>query len=439
MLRTHTCGELRSKDVGSSVTLCGWVDTLRVQGKVGFLLVKDRTGITQCFLSPSLVKTLGDVPQQSVVLVEGKVNARPANQVRKEMITGEIELEATKVEVLSKAETPLPIDVAEESTTNIDKRLDYRFLDVRRQKINDIFTIRSKIYALTVEFFNKEGFIAIQSPKLTASGVESGAEEFKIPYFGKTASLAQSPQVYKQMFVISGLEKVYEIGPIFRAEKSHTTRHLTEFTGIDFEMGFIKDEHDVMDVIALYFQFLLTELSLQCVVELQRLGICLTIPKKIPRLDIKEIRVLLKEKGKIIPENEDLDAEGEKLLGEIVKERYGEDLVFALNYPAEKRPFYAMRKEDDPKGTKSFDLIYKGVEISSGGQREHRLEVMEKQAKEKGIDFSKMKFYRDIFRYGCPFHGGAGLGLDRIVARLLNLENIREAILLPRDPERLTP
>ncbi len=439
MLRTHTCGELRSKDVGSSVTLCGWVDTLRVQGKVGFLLIKDRSGITQCFLNPALIKSLGDIPQQSVVLVEGKVNARPANQVRKEMLTGEIEIEASKVEVLSKAETPLPIDVVEESTTNIDKRLDYRFLDVRRQKINDIFIIRSKIYALTVDFFNKEGFIAMQSPKLTASGVESGAEEFKIPYFGKTASLAQSPQVYKQMFVVSGLEKVYEIGPIFRAEKSHTTRHLTEFTGIDFEMGFIKDEHDVMDVIEKYFQFMIKELKVQCAVELQRLNISLSVPKKIPRLDMKEIRPWLKKKGKSIPEDEDLDAEGEKMLGEMVKEKFGEDFVFVLGYPWTKRPFYHMRPADNPKVTKSFDLVFNGVEIATGAQREHRLDVLEAQAKEKGIDFSKMKFYRDIFKFGCPPHGGVGLGLDRITARLLNLDNIREAILLPRDPERLTP
>ncbi|MDO8555932.1 MAG: aspartate--tRNA(Asn) ligase [Nanoarchaeota archaeon] len=439
MLKSHDCGVLRKEHVGASVTLCGWVDTLRVQGKVGFLLLRDRTGIMQCFLNPSLTKELSNLSKESVVLVKGKVNARPANQVRKEMVTGEVEVEASAVEVLSVAETPLPIEIQEETTTHIDKRLDYRFLDVRRHKITDIFIIRSKIYELTVKFFSAEGFVALQSPKLTASGVESGAEEFKIPYFGKVASLAQSPQVYKQMFVVSGLEKVYEIGPIFRAEKSHTTRHLTEFTGIDFEMGFIKDEHDVMDVIEKYFQFLFTELMLQCPAELQHLGISLSIPKKIPRLDMKEIRPWLKAKGKIIPEHEDLDAEGEKLLGEMVKEKFGEDFVFVLGYPWEKRPFYHMRPADNPKVTKSFDLVFNGVEIATGAQREHRLDVLEAQAKEKGIDLSKMRFYRDIFRYGCPMHGGCGLGLDRITARLLGLENIREAILLPRDPERLTP
>ncbi|MEK6812887.1 MAG: aspartate--tRNA(Asn) ligase, partial [Nanoarchaeota archaeon] len=331
------------------------------------------------------------------------------------------------------------IEIQEETTTNIDKRLDYRFLDVRRKKITAIFKVRSELARSTVEFFSSQGFIQIQTPKLTASGVESGAEEFKIPYFSKTASLAQSPQVYKQMFVVSGLEKVFEIGPIFRAEKSHTTRHLTEFIGIDFEMGFIEDEHDVMDVTEEYFKYVLKHLQKSCKNELELLQANLKIPKKIPRLDIKEIRALLKEKGKVIPEDEDLDAEGERLLGEIVQKQYGEEFIFALGYPWKKRPFYHMRPENNLKSTKSFDLLYRGVEIATGAQREHRLEVLEKQAKEKGIDLHKMKFYRDIFRWGACMHGGAGLGLDRITEQLLNLGNIREAILLPRDPERLTP
>ena len=299
--------------------------------------------------------------------------------------------------------------------------------------------MRSKIYSKTVEFFEKEGFIAIQTPKLTASGVESGAEEFKIPYFGKTASLAQSPQVYKQMFVVAGLEKVYEIAPIFRAEKSHTPRHLTEFIGIDMEMGFIKDEHDVMAVVEAYVKFLLAEIKESCKDELAVLGVTIDVPKNIPRLSIVEARKILKEQKKIIPEDEDLDAEAERLIGEYVEKKYKSDFVFMLDYPWKKRPFYHMRPEGNKHVTKSFDLLYKGVEIGTGAQREHRLEILEAQAKEKGIELKKMQFYRDIFRFGVPPHGGVGLGLDRIAQRLLNLENIREAILLPRDPERLTP
>lgn len=440
MLRTHACGEVSEKDVGQTVTLCGWVDTLRVSGKISFLLLRDRTGIIQIFLDKTLTeKYQHELKKESVVLVEGLVNKRPDNQVKQDMKTGSVEIAGKKIELVSIAETPLPIDVLPETTTNIDKRLDYRFLDVRREKVKDIFLIRSKIYTKTVEFFDKAGFVAIQSPRLTASGVESGAEEFKIPYFGKIASLAQSPQVYKQMFVVSGLEKVYDIGPIFRAEKSHTTRHLTEFIGIDMEMGFIKDEEDVMKVVEDYLKFLLSEVKRVCKEELGHLGVTINVPKSIPRMTLTEARKILKEHGKNLPEDEDLDAEGEKIISEYVKKRYNCDFVFMLEYPWAKRSFYHMRPEDNKKITKSFDLLFNGVEIGTGAQREHRLEVLEAQAKEKGIDFSKMNFYRDIFRYGCPPHGGVGLGLDRITQRLLNLDNIREAILLPRDPERLTP
>lgn len=439
MLKDHNCGELRGKDAGKDVKLAGWVESLRLQGKIGFLLLRDRTGIIQCFLNPKLAVQIKDITKESVLFVEGKLNKRPENQVKKEMLTGEVEVEAKNIEVLNRAETPLPIIMDEETTTGLDKRLDARFLDVRRNKIKSIFLIRSKIYQKTVEFFSKEKFISIQTPKLTQSGVESGAEEFKIPYFAKMASLAQSPQVYKQMFVASGLERVYEIAPVFRAEKSHTTRHLTEFTGIDFEMGFIKDENDIMDVVENYFKFLIKSIKEECAKELKLLNVELKDVKKIPRLSIVEIRKWLKENGKIILEDEDLDIEGEKILNDIVLMKYDSDFVFVLDYPWKKRPFYHMRPEDNKKVTKSFDLIYKGVEIATGAQREHRLDILEEQADEKGIDLENMKFYRDIFRFGCPPHGGVGFGLDRITERMLNLDNIREAILLPRDPERLTP
>ena len=323
MLRTHACGEVSEKEVGQTITLCGWVDTLRVSGKISFLLLRDRTGIIQIFLDKTLTeKYQHELKKESVVLVEGLVNKRPDNQVKREEKTGSIEIAGKGIELLSAAETPLPIDVVAETTTNIDKRLDYRFLDVRREKVKNIFMIRSKVYSKTVEFFDKAGFVAIQSPRLTASGVESGAEEFKIPYFGKTASLAQSPQVYKQMFVVSGLEKVYDIGPIFRAEKSHTTRHLTEFIGIDMEMGFIQDENDVMTVVEEYLKFLLAELKRVCKEELEHLGVTINVPKTIPKMTLTEARTILKDHGKILPDNEDLDAEGERIIGEHVKKRH---------------------------------------------------------------------------------------------------------------------
>ncbi len=440
MLRTHTCGELRATQVGQIATLTGWLDTYRETGKISFVLLRDRTGITQVFLNKELTeKHNHHLKPESVVLIKGKVSKRPENQVKKEMNTGEIEIEAHHVEILSLSEQPLPVELLENTTTALDKRLDFRFLDVRREREKNIFWLRSKIYAKTVEFFEKEGFVNIQTPKFTEAGVESGAEEFKLPYFGKTASLAQSPQIYKQMSVVSGLEKVYSIEPIFRAEKSHTTRHLTEFTGIDIEMGFIENENDVMDVVEKYFHFLLTEIKENYPNELKKLTVSIDVPAKIPRFSIKEARKVLLEKGKFIAEDDDLDSESEKLVGDYIRNTYQNDFVFMLDYPWKKRPFYHMRPSHDKTITQSFDLLYKGMEIGTGAQREHRLEVLEAQAKEKGIDLQKMNFYRDIFRYGCPPHGGIGLGLDRIVQQMLNLGNVREAILLPRDPERLTP
>jgi nondiscriminating aspartyl-tRNA synthetase len=438
MLRTHTCGQLSGTNAGENVTLVGWINSVRISGKIGFIDLRDRWGKTQVFLNKELAQIATEYNKEDVLLIKGEVKNRPTAQI-KEKGTGEIELSATEITILSKSETQLPIDVVEETTTKIDKRLDYRFLDVRREKVKSIFMVRSQVYASTVQFFINEGFVNIQSPKITASGVESGAEEFKIPYFGKQAALAQSPQIYKQMFVTSGLEKVFEIGTVFRAENSHTTRHLTEFTGVDFEMGFIESENDVMDVMEKYFTFLVTDIKQKCVTELALLNVELSNVKKIPRITMTQAKEMLKDKGKILSENDDLDSEAERILGEIYKKEHDSDFLFVTEFPWDIRPFYHMKPDGKPGLTKSFDLLFRGVEISTGAQREHRLEILEKQCKDKGIDLSKMGFYRDIFRFGVPPHGGAGMGLDRICSRLLNLENIREAILLPRDPERITP
>ena len=241
------------------------------------------------------------------------------------------------------------------------------------------------------------------------------------------------------MFVAGGFERVYEIAPVFRAEKSHTTRHLTEFTGVDFEMGFIKDETEIMDLIEEMFIDLVTMLKKEAGDELTLLGVEHTVPTKIPRMTMKEAKEMLKAKGRSYKDDDDLDPEGEKLLGKLVKKKFDSDFVFVTNFPWEIRPFYHMKPEDDPKGTKSFDLLFNGVEICTGAQREHRLDILSEQAKEKGMDMKDMVKYAEIFKYGCPPHGGVGFGLDRITQRLLQLDNIREAVLLPRDPERMDP
>ena len=419
------------------ILLQGWVQDVRNLSKIKFIILRDRRGDMQT------VAFKGETEEASFTLVnnltpESVVEINGIPKENKESRWG-IEVLIQKISIISKSETPLPIDNSDKSTTVIDKRLDHRFLDTRNKKRQAIFKVRSKIVKILTNFFDHHGFTCIQTPKMTAIGVESGAELFKVDYFGQPMYLAQSPQVYKQMFVGGGFERVYEIAPVFRAEKSHTQRHLTEFTGVDFEMGFINDHNDVMDLIESMFFDLLRNLEEEAAVELKLLGVTHTLPKKIPRITLDEAKKLLLAKGKKYTADEDLDAEGEKLICEIVKDKYKSEFVFITLFPWAVKPFYQMKDEKNKKVTKSFDLLLGGVEICSGSQREHRLEVWRKQAKEKGLNPDAMKEYMELFQYGMPPHGGAGFGLDRITQRLLGLDNIREAVLLPRDPERKTP
>ncbi|MBT3416648.1 aspartate--tRNA(Asn) ligase [Candidatus Woesearchaeota archaeon] len=421
------------KNPSSEAVVSGWIKQIKPLGKLIFITLRDRSGEMQLIAKKELdnFKVLSKVTRESSLVFKGNIQESKQK-------SGGNELEIKDFEILNQAETPLPIDVGA-GTSNIDKRLDHRFLDTREEKINAIFKIRSKIYKLTTDFFDDNDFTNITTPKITSAGVESGAELFEMKYFNKKAYLSQSPQIYKQMFVAGGFERVYELAPVFRAENSNTTRHLTEFTGIDMEMGFIQSESDVMDVIEELFKFILNKLKKECKRELELLGVNPIVPKKIPRLSMKEVKEMLSEKGKSLLESDDLDSEAESIIGKIIKEKYNEEFVFVTNYPWEIRPFYHMKPEDDKNGTKSFDLIWNGVEIATGAQREHRYNILKEQAKEKGINLDEMESYAEIFKFGCPPHGGIGLGLDRMVQRLLNLDNVREAILLPRDPERLTP
>jgi nondiscriminating aspartyl-tRNA synthetase len=418
-----------------NVILRGWVYDTRDLKKVRFLILRDVTGRIQVTgvegkTDDKTFKLLDNLKRESVIEVTGKIKESKQAPGGKEILP-----EAIKI--ISESNDPLPIDVSDFSTTELPKRLDWRFLDTRTKNISPIFKIRSSIYKNVVDFFYDEGFTIINTPKITTIGLESGAESFIVNYFDKKAVLAQSPQFYKQMFVIGGFERVVEIGQVYRAEKSHTNRHLTEFTGVDFEMGFIKNEEDIMEVIEKMFKYILKKVKEERKEELTILNIDLKIPKKIPRIPMQELKKILAEKGKKLGENEDLDAEAEKMIGEYALERYNEDFIFVTNYPWKVRPFYHMKPENDSKGTRSFDLLWRGVEIATGAQREHRIEILRKQAKEKGINIPEI--YEKIFEYGAIPHGGVGFGLDRITQRMLNLNNVREAILLPRDPERLTP
>ncbi len=425
------------KHLNKEVLLQGWIQEVRNLSKIKFIILRDRTGDMQTIVlktetEPATFELINDLTKESVIEITG------TPKENKESRWG-IEVLIKKIAVISPSAAPLPIDNTDKSQTHIDKRIDYRFLDTRNLKKQAIFKIRGKIAKIITNFLDEQGFTNITTPKLTTIGVESGSELFKVNYFGRSVYLSQSPQLYKQMFVAGGFERVYEIGPVFRAEKSNTTRHLTEFIGVDFEMGFIHDYTEVMDMIEKMLIDLLVNLPKEAAAELKLLGVEHTLPKKIPRITMAEAKKLLKAKGKSYAEDSDLDQEGEKILGELVKEKFKSEFVFVTEYPWKVRPFYHLKLEGKKNLTKSFDLLFNGVEIATGAQREHRYEILKKQAAEKGIDLDQMKEYAEIFQYGIPPHGGVGFGLDRMTQRLLQLDNIREAVLLPRDPVRDRP
>jgi len=429
-------GEIKSSLEGKKITLRGWAHELRDLAKIKFVLLRDEEGIIQCAVKAGKAfDSFGELSQESVIEIIG--NVKKAQVKSSEVSVKDFEIEVVELKLLNKAEV-LPIQVVEKDIdTGLAKRLDYRFIDTRKRNISAIFKIRSSIYKNIVDFFDKENFVIINTPKITTIGLESGADSFVVDYFGKKAILAQSPQFYKQMFANGGFVRVMEIGQVYRAEKSNTTRHLTEFTGVDFEMGFIKDENDIMDIIEKMFKYVITNVKEEKREELKLLNIELKIPKKIPRISMVELKKMLVKKGKKLKDDDDLDAEAEKIIGEYILKEFGEEFVFVTEYPFARRPFYHMKPENNPKSTRSFDLLWNGVEIATGAQREHRLNILQKQAKEKGVKIPKI--YEDIFRYGAIPHGGVGFGLDRITQRMLNLENIRESLLLTRDVDRLTP
>lgn len=420
----------------------GYVSEIRNFGNLLFLILRSGYNTEQITFfkkdCPELYKIAKELTKESYVQVIGTKKEAPKAMNGYEVVPVDFK-------IITKAKAPVPLDISGKIESGFEARIDHRFLDLRMPKTRAIFKIRSKVYKAVVDYFNSLDFVNINTPKLTQGGVESGAELFKLDYFGKPAYLSQSPQIYKQMMILADLKKVYEIAPVFRAEKSNTTKHMCEFTGIDFEMANIDGIDPIIEVVEGLMKKIINYVKDNCKEDLQVLDIdpeTLKAPEKFPIVDMKTIKEYLKEKGKELKPEEDLDSEAEKLVYKIGLEKFNSDFVFVTNYPFASRPFYHMCYEDSKDGqkiTKSFDLIWKGVEICTGAQREHRVEILEKQIKEKDLSLEVMQYYIDLFRYGAPAHGGTGLGLDRIVELLLNLPTVKEAVLLPRDPDRLTP
>ena len=418
------------------VVIAGWIQQVRDLGGLRFVQLQDRSGIVQIVLPKKKVSEeifSLDLQEGDIISVTGEVVDNKSAPKGKEILPA-------KLEILNKRAQEYPIDITDKIETNPDKRYDYRFLDLRNRKVAQIFEIESCVAYAIEEYFKLNDFLQFFSAKIVGSATESGANVFEIGYFNNKAYLAQSPQFYKQMMLMGGFEKVFEIGPVFRAEKHHTIRHLCEYTSIDFEISFIEDQKDVMKVLQNAISFALEKVQNEKRESLEELNVKIdSQPKEWPIITIPECNDILTSEGKELELYDDLDAEAEKIIGKYIKDKWKSDFVFVDLYPWEVRPFYTMKDDDDPRLTKSFDLLYKGQELTTGGQREHRVDILTEQAIEKGFEIDHVDSYLQFFRNGAPPHGGSGTGIERFVQQILSLPNIREARLLPRDPTRLKP
>ena len=429
MIRVPVAG-LR-EHAGETVTIAGWVHTLRLQRAMQFVLVRDHTGVVQVTHrrdGSALEARLDRLTVESAVRVTGRVADNPVVSL------GGLEIVPEEVVIENLAATPLPVD----ERTGPEGRLDWRFLDVRRRPAAQlVFAVQTTLERAMREFAYAGGCTEMHTPKLMGTASESGAEVFELGYFGRSAYLAQSPQFYKQMAIAAGVDRVFEVGPVFRAEPSFTSRHSTEFTGVDAELAWITGVEDVMDFEERMLAHALGAVAGEHGAAIRELyGTEVVVPAvPFPRITLAAAHEILGTRG----ERADLDPAGERAIAAHVAERTGHEFVFVTEYPASVRPFYHMRPAGQQQLTCSFDLLWQGLEITTGAQREHRYDVLVRQAAEKGLSTEPMRDYLECFRYGCPPHGGFGLGLGRLLMVLLGLESIREATFLFRGPNRLTP
>jgi nondiscriminating aspartyl-tRNA synthetase len=426
------------------VSVSGWVDTVRDQKKVQFVVLRDESGAVQLVNPRSAAPAEGEEAGQSVDSIISGLSVgsflTATGQLKKDervKLGGvEIKLESLDVATVAIAETPIAAD------SGIDKRMDWRFLDLRVPRNNLIFRVQTTFEHALRTYWVENDFVELHTPKFMATPSESRAELFRVDYFEGDAYLAQSPQFFKQMAQSAGFGKMFEIGPAFRADPSFTSRHATEFTSVDTEISWI-DSHE--DVMALQEQLMvagLTAVKEKHGDEIEALfGVEVVVPSTpFPRIPLEEAKRIVEERGHVIDRaDDDMDPEGERQIAAHVQETYGHEFVFLTEYPASIRPFYHMRKEDDPRLTKSYDLVWRGLEITTGAQREHRIDVLEEQVREKGMQPEELGEYLDFFRYGVPPHGGFGMGLARVIMLMLHQPNLREVTYLFRGPNRLTP
>lgn len=424
--RTHNIEDLASSLIGQNVTLGGWVEDLRKLGKMTFLTLRDATGIIQVIIKGELNEKLEEINRQSVVTVKGGVQETKAKDY-------DFEIKAEEIKVLGKAVHPLPIDPIGRLESNIDNRLNARALDMRTQKTAAIFKLRHHVLASLRKTLTEKKFIEITTPKIIGSASEGGANLFSLEYFGRTAYLAQSPQLYKEQMTI-GLERVFEIASFYRAEKSHTGRHLSEFTSVDIEAAFM-DYTEVMDVLEDLVMEVYKYTSENCKKEQEEIGNEIKVPSApFERITYSQVVDELKAAGEQIEFGDDLMDSHLRIVGE-----KHPGFFFLTDWPLKLKPFYIREKDDDPTLSRSFDLQYGYLELSSGGTRLHDPEILKARLKEQGLDPAQFSDHLEAFDWGMPPHAGWGLGLERLMTTLIGIDNVREVVLYPRDPDRLAP
>ena len=421
--------------VGERIRLAGWLHNLRDMGKFSFLLLRDGAGTFQVVLDkPAEIVKLKGLQYESVLEVEGVVAKEPR-------APGGVELHDCQVAVVSPVIEPLPFEInKKELKPALDIFLNHAPLGLRHPHKRALFRISAEIMAGFREYLSQQGFVEIQSPKIVGSATESGANVFCIDYFGRPAYLAQSPQFYKQMMV-GVFERVFEVGPVFRAEKHNTARHTNEYVSLDIEMGFIKDHTDVMAVLTAVLRHIFNRLTKLCAQELELLKVKVpSMGEPIPSLRLPDAQQLIfARQGEDCRGEPDLTPQHEAWLCQYAEQELGSELLFITHYPTSKRPFYTMPDDQDPTLTKGFDLLFRGCEIVTGGQRIHRYDQLLNNASQWGIHPEDIAGYLLAFKYGMPPHGGFAIGLERLLMQLAGLSNLRETTLFPRDLDRLAP
>jgi aspartyl-tRNA synthetase len=424
--------------VGKKVQLAGWVHDVRALGGLVFVLLRNSRGIIQIAIPKKKVtdevfQLVSSLHQEDVISCEGEVKENATARLGFEVVPD-------RVTLVSKAAAPLPLDPRGVTPASLDTRLQWRSLELRRPQTSAIFKIENEVVEAAESYLRSQGFIRTFTPSILGGLSEGGSEVFKLDYYGRPAFLRQDPQLHRQLTIAGGFDRIYDLGTNWRAELSHTPRHLSEHRTIAPEMAFIKDERDVMRAEEQMVAKCVQGVKQRCEEELKTIGLSLEVPKTpFPELNFPEVYDILASKGKKLPRGEDVDEESKDILAAYSKDRFGSEFFFINRFPFAPKPFYIMKVDDDPEFARSTDLQFGSLELSSGGQREHRHDRILAQIREKGMDEASLKWFTEPFRYGVPPHGGFSFGIERFVGRLLGLPTVKEAVLFPRDPERLEP